>query len=565
MRHDAFRLAALLAAAACGIAGVGPTGPPGPGPVAAQEIPRPTRADVDEQATPPFVAGALVEADRGEEDPLLVLYPGGPALVTERLAFDLRAGLNTVTWGAPPDALDPSSLSLSFTGDDRPAVLESVHRPAAAGLDDALEGLVGEEIVVELEDGRRVRGTLVSARDVVALRPPGSDGPASGGGSGDRGGDGRDGDGGSPSSAPVDPSGADGGGVQLVPRDRVRSWAVPRLPDGFRPGPEVAWRVRAPEPGRREAEVAYLVGGLSWDAEYVLELSAAEDRLGLDGWAVLHNGTSRGYLDARVKLVAGDVQRAGAGRGADDGQAVRARMEAALAAPAAPAEARGFGPHRLFELPREVDVEAGGEVRSLLLRARDVPVRKELVVVGGPAPSFAGRDPVLTPRTGGSGETDHASVQYAFSTGEEGVGRDLPSGRVRVYRRDDDGDLLLEGEDALSDTPRGDSARVVTGRAFRVLRERTQTAFRRPDAATAEESFELTLENRREEAVELRVLENLYRWREWEIVEARLDGRPARPEKVDAGTVAWRVRVPAGGERTLDYTVRYTFPPELGR
>lgn len=547
---------ARRAAAACLLGTALPAGAGGPAAAAAQEIP-PAPREAGEPPAPPPVLGALVEADRGADDPLLVLYPGGPALVTERLVFQLRAGLNTVSWDEPPDALDPSSLSLSFPGDGAPTVLESVHRQAAAGVADALRGLVGEEVAVELDGGRRVRGTLVSARDAVALRLPESEGPVSGAAEPVPGG--REAGGGTPERAGTR------GAVALIPPGGIRSYTVPGLPGTFRPAPGVAWRVRAVEPGRREAEVAYLASGLSWDAEYVLELSPEEERLDLDGWAVLHNATSRTFREARVKLVAGDVRRAPRGRDAG-GPDLRARLEAVAAAPAETgAEAGGFGPHRLFEIPREVTVAADGEVRTLLLRATGVPVRKELVVTGGPDRSYAGRGPVLAPETGTEERTDHAAVQYVFSTGEDGAGRDLPSGRVRVYRRDEDGDLLLEGEDLLPDTPRGDSASVATGRAFRVLRERTRTGFLRPDAGTIEESFGLSLRNSREEPVELRVLERLHRWREWEVVEARLDGRPAAPQKVDAGTVEWRVRIPAEGERTLDYTVRYSFPPERGR
>lgn len=497
-----------------------------------------------------------------EQGPELTLYREGTGLVREGLTFDLRAGLQTVTWPEAPDALDPTSLTLSFP--DRPGiqVLEAIHQPRATGTGAALEGLVGREVTLVVEGGRRVRGTLVSAADPVVLRPAGPTGPTSGGGDAARDGAGdadRDDD---PTPAASGREGGPAGPVVAVPLSRVLSYGLPALPDSYRAQPRVRWRVRAPDPGTRAAELAYLVGGLSWDAEYVMELAEDETRFGLEGWASLTNGSGRAYRDARVKLVAGDVKRVGGEQPRFDARA-RMEMAQAVAAPAPTAEERGFGDFRLFELPSRVTVPVDGTVQSLLLRATDVPTEKQYRVLGGPGRSYGGRRPNLEPDIGREDEEEHALVEYLFSTAEEdGTGHAMPAGRVRVYRRDADGSLLLAGEDRIGDVPGGDSARVEIGRAFQVYRERTRTGFRRPTGTSLEEDFRLTVVNRREEPVEVRVQESLHRWHVWEITSARVAGEPAEPRKLDSHTVEWRVRVPAESEREVTYTVRYTWEPE---
>lgn len=500
----------------------------------AQDAPR-QRAEPADTAAHPGAIGPLVHADRTEDAPELVLYPGGDALVRERIRFDLSAGRNTLSWPDPPDALDPSSLSLTFPDGSGPEVLSSLHRPAAAGVGDALRGLVGSVVTVETGDDRRVTGTLVSARDALVLDTGGA------------------------------PDGGDDGGEVVLLPGGATAYRFPALPETFRIDPEVEWNVRAAEPGRREAEVAYLSGGLSWDAHHVVELGLDEDRADVAAWAELENGTDRTFRDASVKLVAGDVQRVpdgrpGAGRAME---AAAVRMDAAGDGGAAE---RAFGELRLFELPRPTTLPAGAAVRPMLFRETGVPVRKELVVVGGPDRPYRGSGPSLSPDVGAGEVTEHARVRYALSTAEDGgVGHDFPTGRVRVYREDEDGTLLLAGEDRIGDVPRGDSVRVETGRSFRVTRTRVQTTFRRPDVRTLEEGFRLELRNDREEPVELRVVERMHRWDEWEVVEARLDGEPADPRRLDVRTVDWRVSLPAGSERELTYTVRYTLPPDRDR
>ena len=70
-----------------------------------------------------------------------------------------------------------------------------------------------------------------------------------------------------------------------------------------------------------------------------------------------------------------------------------------------------------------------------------------------------------------------------------------------------------------------------------------------------DESFEIKVRNRKQdEAVEIRVVEHLYRWTNWEIRE------PSNAfEKKDAQTIEFRVPLKPGEERTLTYTVHYSW------
>ncbi len=505
-------------------------------PVAAQERPAPDRAPTGEAEAPPATAplsGALRHGVDGalppDGRPELAVYADDRALVREGLRLELAAGTDTARWTGAPDALDPTSLSLVFPGERSPEVLETVYRPAATGPGAALSGLVGREIAVRTEEELH-RGRLVSSEGGAVTLRAGDDGAES--------------------------DGAEAGEIVVVPVERIESYRLPGLAPGFRAGSSVVWTVRSERGGERRVEVSYLTGATGWDAEYVARLSSDDERLSLDGWAVLRNGTDRTWEDARVKLVAGEV-----------GREDRQRPEMAMAARAggaddAGAERRAVGDFHVYELPRPVTLEAGATVRSRLLRAEEVAVRRVLRVEGG-----GGRWPPPRPMTGsGFGpdrQEEHASVVLALANAEaSGLGRPLPSGRVRVYRRDDDGGLLLAGADRIGDVPAGDSVRLQIARAFDVVRERTVTDFRRPSARAMEEDVRAELRNAGEEPVTVQVVERLARWTDAEVVDPRVDGEAAAPERLDAGRVLWRIRVPAGGTATLTYTARYTWSPE---
>lgn len=144
------------------------------------------------------------------------------------------------------------------------------------------------------------------------------------------------------------------------------------------------------------------------------------------------------------------------------------------------------------------------------------------------------------------------NVMLEFDT--EQVEADLPRGRVRLYQEDVDGAALLIGEDRIDHTPEGERLRLHVGDAFDIVGERVQTDFARPSPKSLQESYEITLRNHKEEAVEVRVVEHLFRWSEWELLKATHDHT-----ELDAHNIEFRVQVPADGERTVRYTVRYTW------
>jgi hypothetical protein len=68
------------------------------------------------------------------------------------------------------------------------------------------------------------------------------------------------------------------------------------------------------------------------------------------------------------------------------------------------------------------------------------------------------------------------------------------------------------------------------------------------------ESWRVTLKNAKTEAQVVDVREALHRWTNWEITAKSLDFT-----RLDARTVRFAVTVPADGETTLEYTVKYTW------
>ena len=61
-------------------------------------------------------------------------------------------------------------------------------------------------------------------------------------------------------------------------------------------------------------EASYLATNLSWNADYVLTVARDDKSADLDGWVTLANNSGTAFHNARLQLVAGDVNRLPLGR-----------------------------------------------------------------------------------------------------------------------------------------------------------------------------------------------------------------------------------------------------------
>ena len=62
------------------------------------------------------------------------------------------------------------------------------------------------------------------------------------------------------------------------------------------------------------------------------------------------------------------------------------------------------------------------------------------------------------------------------------------------------------------------------------------------------------MRNHKTEAVEVRVVEHLFRWSNWQITQSNQDYT-----KLDAQTIEFRVKIAPDGESTVSYTLRFSW------
>lgn len=448
--------------------------------------------------------------NRGVE---LAVYNQDLALVKDLRALDLEKGQNQVQFVDVAALIDPTSVRFrSLTDPEGTVVLEQNYEYDIVDSAKLLAKYVDLEISLVTEDGQEYAGTLLSGAGDVILES------------------------------------ADGQ-VTLVKLEQVKEFGFPALPEGLITRPTLVWEVESDTGGTHDVEVTYLTRGVNWQSDYIVVLADDEQSLDLDGWVTLDNRSGTSYEDAKLKLIAGDIHRS-----QDIDYAVRGDvMYEAAAAPSPAVEERGFFEYHLYEVQRPVTVKDQQTKQIEFVTASGVPVTK-FYVYDGSQIRFAGYGRPLDDPQYGTASNKKVMVMLEFANEEEGgLGVPLPKGRLRVYKEDIDGSTLLVGEDSIDHTPKDERVRIYIGDAFDIVGERIQTDFKVDyDDDWMEESFEITLRNHKDEDVEIRVVEHLFRWSGWKILEASHDY-----EKLDAQTVEYRVPVEKDGESTVTYTVRY--------
>lgn len=325
------------------------------------------------------------------------------------------------------------------------------------------------------------------------------------------------------------------------------------LPEGLITRPSLVWKVATEKPGNQTVEISYQTQGISWTADYNLVLTGDEMHADLGGWVTINNQSGATYKEARLKLVAGDVNRV---------QPERKNMEKAVFAMAASAPAedgfaeKSFFEYHLYTLGRTATVAENQTKQIELLSANDIPLKKIYLYDGQPQFRFYG-GLQMDDAFGSENENKKVKVFFEIANSKENhLGMALPKGKIRISKRDpSDNSLEFVGEDEIDHTPKNEKIRMTTGNAFDIVGERKRTNFTaNSDRNVATESFEIKVRNHKDAAVEVVVKETLYRWNQWEITESS-----EKFIKEDSNTIHFPVTIDKDGEKVLTYTVKYTW------
>ena len=322
--------------------------------------------------------------------------------------------------------------------------------------------------------------------------------------------------------------------------DHIR---FPELPDSLFTRPTLIWTLDNEGTARHQVEAKYLAGKLSWNADYVLTVARDDSRADIDGWVTLTNGSGTMFRNAKLQLVAGELNRVRNtfNRMLDEAQS---RRELAAAAPAMAQEA--FSEYHLYTLARKTTINNNETKQVNMLSGTGFPVLKRYVVNGQQFYYHNFHRP-------GAPIKDSVEVFYQFKNEVKGgLGMPMPAGTVRVYQSDSTGGTQFVGEDRIGHTPKDETLNLKIGHAFDVVAERNQVDFLKTSSSVYEVEYAVTLRNRKTTPITVEVNEPIGA-ASWRMLQSS-----HKYTKTAAFAAQFMVPVPAGGEAVLKYRIRVT-------
>jgi len=397
----------------------------------------------------------------------ITVYNNNLGLIQQVLDVEVEKGNDLFKIEGISSHVDPTTVHLSFPKQkSKIQVLEQNYLYDLVNSNKIFEKYIGEKIICKTNDGNTFGAELLSieGNNLIVRK--------------------------------------ENNGIRIINRKEIFDYSFPELPGGLILKPTLQWQLKSSFAGKTDAKLSYLTSGMSWHAEYILILDEKDENGSLSSWVSLENHSGASFEDAKLKLIAGEINRARVQ------SQYQPRMEKsfAMAAPMMDAEEnfeeRGLMDYHLYELQRNVDLKDKEIKQVSMFDNLDCKVEKQYIFSNH---NYGSNEKPLT-------------VQVKIPNSKNNnLGIPLPEGVVRIFKEDIDKTLQMVGEDNIKHTSKNDTLKLTVGKAFDVKGEKlimNRDQFKRSE----EVKVQIKVKNSKDEKVSV-VVEELHS-NDWNVLEA---------------------------------------------
>ena len=274
----------------------------------------------------------------------------------------------------------------------------------------------------------------------------------------------------------------------LIQRDEIRNISLAELPKNFFLKPTLHWRLNTTKAGKYPIDFSYICTGMKWDVTYNTVWNEDIGKLEINSWVTIINKTGKAFIDTKLKLIAGDVQKIT--QQYDKEIYTRYAMETTAAGIPDFAE-KAFHDFHMYTLSENVNINNNQTKQLQLFPTKMVNAESRYEY--------------------STGSTDVQSKIKFINSKKDGLGIALPKGVVKIYKKDSaDNELEFIGEDALDHTAKDEEVLLTTGNAFDLVAETVTVERVKLSNRVVEREMKVTLKNRSGKTKTITVLHNLY-------------------------------------------------------
>lgn len=440
-----------------------------------------------------LIAASVFSFAQERKDVSVTIYNSNLGVVKETREVELKSGMTDVFIRDVPSQINPSSVKINLDG----TVIEQNYRYDLANSFSLMQHFIDKKVTLVGKD--IIEGTLISATsNSVVIKN-------------------------------------EKGGLTILPSLEGYNISLDYMPANLLTKPTLVWKVKSNSAGKKDAGITYQTAGMSWTAEYVATLNKDDNRLDLNAWVNITNNSGGSFKDAKVKLIAGDINRAN--NNPYGGIQYEDRMYAkSMSAEGDLVSEKSFFEYHIYELANKSDLLQNEDKQIGLFNASDITVVKKFIYNSN----------------GSNIEDRKPSVSVEFKNAKDNnLGMPLPKGIVRIYKNDGDAVELI-GEDNIDHTPKNEDVELKIGDAFDITIDEKVVSSTKIADKVQEIEYEVTIHNSKEEAVTVEVNRNL--WGNWTVVDKNTDF-----EKENANKITFKVNVDKEKKKTLTYKVRFVY------
>ena len=418
---------------------------------------------------------------------IITMYKDEIALIKQPVSWTLESDQNTITWDLLPVGIIKDSPFLSL--DNARVKLQRLNQDVFR-FSDRLFDFLGQTIDVELINGKSMSGKLIEVNDkTITLQRRRS--------------------------------------VISFNRERIDYINASGLMENIVYKPSLTWNISYEN--RRntiEGDLIYLSKGFDWDAIYRLILDESGNEANFLAEAYIINNSNLNFNNVALQLVEGKLKK----NGYSNLPPIMMR--------AAPQEDTQFtedqlGDYDIYQLNESINLLARESITTRLYPSKTISFEKTYLFENDERRQ----------------KEEPLAIEYQIAnTNENNLGVPLPKGKIQLFQTSNNGTIEFVGEDEILQVPKGETATIISGRAFDVIGKRVVLNYNR-QKKSEETSISIIVTNILPQKIKVRLIEHIFG--DWVIRDASANYR-----KEDASTIHFPITIPANGSQTVTYTYR---------
>lgn len=337
-------------------------------------------------------------------------------------------------------------------------------------------------------------------------------------------------------------------GIETDFRGRV---VFNEIPANLSNKPILAAKLNSDSAGDKFLNLAYLTSGLSWKTDYVANITD-KNTLDLTGWVSITNESGIDYDNAKIQLIAGDVNIV---RPLMQPRMMMAKMSFAAmdnTAEGASVEPEQINSYELYTLPNITSLKDMQTKQISLLEKNGVKYEKEFNLY---SPMYLGNSSEF--------KKAHPDITIVMeNNANSNLGISLPAGTMRFYEKDKNGNLQFIGSNNIGNTAKEETLRLNLGKAFSLVVDgKVKKISEKELSRTNKDSnscYNVNLLKTYEVAVNFNNAEkedNIVIFKQNMADTAKIIKENIKSEQENANTRVWKVKIPANDKAELNFTI----------